>query len=84
MTAKETSKETACYLLVGCLCPVFYRYSDNTIETLEVLDNDDKIDLELVMALIHHIVRYEEVSLNLGVWFQGRQNSSVWNKIFNI
>lgn len=38
------------------------RYSDSTIETLEVLDSDDKIDLELILALICHIVRSEGVS----------------------
>uniref|UniRef100_A0A672YPY7 RNA helicase n=1 Tax=Sphaeramia orbicularis TaxID=375764 RepID=A0A672YPY7_9TELE len=36
------------------------RYSHTTIEALEKLDNDDKIDLELIMALIHHIVREDE------------------------
>lgn len=41
---------------------MFYRYSDNTIETLEMLDDDDKIDLELILALIRHIVLKEEVS----------------------
>ena len=41
---------------------MFFRYSDNTIETLELLDNDEKIDLELIVALIRHIVLKEEVS----------------------
>ncbi|KAF1394139.1 hypothetical protein PFLUV_G00023410 [Perca fluviatilis] len=36
------------------------RYSDNTIEALEMLDNDEKIDLELIVALIRHIVLNEE------------------------
>uniref|UniRef100_A0A8C9ZQG9 ATP-dependent DNA/RNA helicase DHX36 n=1 Tax=Sander lucioperca TaxID=283035 RepID=A0A8C9ZQG9_SANLU len=35
-------------------------YSDNTIEALEMLDNDEKIDLELIVALIRHIVLNEE------------------------
>lgn len=48
---------------------MFYRYSDNTIETLEMLDNDDKIDLELIVTLIRHIVLKEEVIFSL--WFQG-------------
>ncbi len=48
-----------------------YRYSDNTIEALEMLDNDDKIDLELILALIRHIVLNEEVSLTLCVKFRG-------------
>ena len=42
------------------LCPVICRYSDSTIEALEMLDNDDKIDLELILALIRHIVLNEE------------------------
>ena len=46
---------------------MFYRYSDSTIEALEMLDNDDKIDLELILALIRHIVLNDEVSLTLCV-----------------
>lgn len=49
---------------------IFYRYSDNTIAALEMLDNDDKIDLDLIVALIRHIVLSEDVSLTLFVWFQ--------------
>ncbi|GAA6225794.1 ATP-dependent RNA helicase DHX36 [Lates japonicus] len=56
------------------------RYSDNTIETLEMLDNDDKIDLELVMALIHHIVRYEEEGAIL-VFLPGWDNISSLNDL---
>lgn len=56
------------YLFICCLCPIFNRYSDNTIEALEMLDNDDKIDLELILALIRHIVLNDEVSLNLYIW----------------
>lgn len=41
----------------------FYRYSDNTIATLEMLDYDDKIDLDLIVTLIRHIVLNEPVSL---------------------
>ncbi|KAM6961464.1 ATP-dependent DNA/RNA helicase DHX36 [Aplochiton taeniatus] len=36
------------------------RYSDSTIEVLEMLDNDDKMDLDLIMQLIRHIVLHEE------------------------
>ncbi|XP_051779882.1 ATP-dependent DNA/RNA helicase DHX36 isoform X1 [Erpetoichthys calabaricus] len=36
------------------------RYSESTIEALEVMDNDDKIDLALIVALIKHIVLKEE------------------------
>ncbi len=50
---------------------MFYRYSDSTIEAVEMLDNDDKIDLQLILALIRHIVLNDEVSLTLYVWFQG-------------
>ena len=41
---------------------VICRYSDNTIEVLEMLDEDDNIDLDLILALITHIVTKEEVS----------------------
>ena len=50
---------------------MFYRYSDHTIEALEMFDNDDKIDLELILALIRHIVLKEEVRLTLYVCFEG-------------
>lgn len=40
---------------------VFDRYSDDTIEALEMLDNDEKIDLGLIVALIRHIVLNEQV-----------------------
>lgn len=40
---------------------MFYRYSEDTIEALETLDSDDKIDLELIVSLIRQIV------LNVGV-----------------
>lgn len=41
---------------------LFCRYSDDTISTVETLDSDEKIDLELIVALIRHIVQNEEVS----------------------
>ncbi|XP_030622208.1 ATP-dependent DNA/RNA helicase DHX36 [Chanos chanos] len=36
------------------------RYSESTTDVVEMLDSDDKIDLELIVALIHHIVMNEE------------------------
>lgn len=42
---------------------MFYRYSDDTIEAVETLDSDDKIDLELIASLIRQIVLNEGVSL---------------------
>lgn len=53
---------------------MFYRYSDHTIEALETLDSDEKIDLELIMALIRHIVLNEEVSFPLYVWLSESGN----------
>lgn len=50
-------------LFIDSPCPVFYRYSDTTIEALEILDRDEKIDLDLILALIRYIVLNEEVSL---------------------
>lgn len=55
---------------IYCLYDLFYRYSDNTIAALEILDNDDKIDLDLIVALIRRIVLSEDVSLTLFFWFQ--------------
>lgn len=45
---------------VQCLS-MFSRYSDGTIEAVEMLDTDEKIDLELILALIRHIVLNEGV-----------------------
>ncbi|XP_033486604.1 ATP-dependent DNA/RNA helicase DHX36 [Epinephelus lanceolatus] len=56
------------------------RYSDNTIETLELLDNDDKIDLELILALIRHIVLNEEEGAIL-VFLPGWDNISSLNDL---
>lgn len=42
---------------------MFHRYSDDTIEAVEMLDSDDKIDLELIASLIRQIVLNEGVSL---------------------
>lgn len=51
------------------------RYSDSTIEALEKLDNDDKIDLELIVALIRHIVTRDEEGAIL-VFLPGWDNIS--------
>ncbi|KAJ0022011.1 hypothetical protein NQD34_009501 [Periophthalmus magnuspinnatus] len=51
------------------------RYSDSTIEALEKLDNDDKIDLELILALIRHIVNKDEEGAIL-VFLPGWDNIS--------
>ncbi|TMS07709.1 ATP-dependent RNA helicase DHX36 [Larimichthys crocea] len=56
------------------------RYSDNTIQTLEMLDNDDKIDLELILALIRHIVLSEEEGAIL-VFLPGWDNISSLNDL---
>lgn len=51
------------------------RYSDSTIEALEKLDNDDKIDLELILALIRNIVNKDEEGAIL-VFLPGWDNIS--------
>lgn len=56
------------------------RYSDNTIKALEMLDNDDKIDLELILALIRHIVLNEEEGAIL-VFLPGWDNISGLNDL---
>ncbi len=38
------------------------RYSDSTINALEMMDDDDKINLEFIVALIRHLVMKEDVS----------------------
>ena len=38
------------------------RFSDSTIDVMEMMDDDDKIDLELIVELIRHIVMKEDVS----------------------
>lgn len=50
------------YLFLYFLFHTFHRYSDDTIEALQALDNDEKIDLELIVALIRHIVLNEKAS----------------------
>ncbi|XP_026171488.1 ATP-dependent DNA/RNA helicase DHX36 [Mastacembelus armatus] len=56
------------------------RYSSNTIATLEMLDNDEKIDLKLIMALIHHIVQNEKDGAIL-VFLPGWDNISSLNDL---
>ncbi|XP_068568251.1 ATP-dependent DNA/RNA helicase DHX36 [Cebidichthys violaceus] len=56
------------------------RYSDHTIETLEMLDDDDKIDLELIVALIRHIVLNQEDGAIL-VFLPGWDNISSLNDL---
>jgi len=45
-----------------CLLSVIGRYSDSTIDTLQMMDDDEKINLELIVGLIRHIVMKEDVS----------------------
>uniref|UniRef100_A0A8C6SL43 ATP-dependent DNA/RNA helicase DHX36 n=1 Tax=Neogobius melanostomus TaxID=47308 RepID=A0A8C6SL43_9GOBI len=56
------------------------RYSDSTIEALEKLDNDEKIDLELILALIRHIVTQDEEGAIL-VFLPGWDNISSLNDL---
>uniref|UniRef100_A0A7N6BDQ6 ATP-dependent DNA/RNA helicase DHX36 n=1 Tax=Anabas testudineus TaxID=64144 RepID=A0A7N6BDQ6_ANATE len=56
------------------------RYSDNTIAALEMLDNDDKIDLDLIVALIRHIVLNEDEGAIL-VFLPGWDNISSLNDL---
>ncbi|CAN9511472.1 unnamed protein product [Ophioblennius macclurei] len=56
------------------------RYSDSTVEALEMLDGDDKIDLELILELIRHIVLNEEEGAIL-VFLPGWDNISSLNDL---
>ncbi|KAJ3591219.1 hypothetical protein NHX12_009165 [Muraenolepis orangiensis] len=56
------------------------RYSDDTIQTLEMLDQDDKIDLELILELIRHIVFKEDEGAIL-VFLPGWDNISGLNDL---
>lgn len=47
-----------------CAYFVLCRYSDDTIRAVEMLDSEEKIDLDLIVSLIRHIVLNEEVSLS--------------------
>ncbi|XP_056622648.1 ATP-dependent DNA/RNA helicase DHX36 [Triplophysa dalaica] len=56
------------------------RYSDSTIDALEMMDDDDKINLELIVALIRHIVRNEDNGAIL-VFLPGWDNISTLNDL---
>ncbi|XP_006637568.1 ATP-dependent DNA/RNA helicase DHX36 [Lepisosteus oculatus] len=56
------------------------RYSDSTIEVLEMLDDDDKIDLPLIVELIRYIVRNDEDGAIL-VFLPGWDNISTLNDL---
>uniref|UniRef100_A0A8C2FZE7 RNA helicase n=1 Tax=Cyprinus carpio TaxID=7962 RepID=A0A8C2FZE7_CYPCA len=56
------------------------RYSDSTIDALEMMDDDDKINLELIVALIRHIVMKEDHGAIL-VFLPGWDNISTLNGI---
>ncbi|XP_030600824.1 ATP-dependent DNA/RNA helicase DHX36 isoform X2 [Archocentrus centrarchus] len=56
------------------------RYSDTTIEALEILDRDEKIDLDLILALIRYIVLNEEEGAIL-VFLPGWDNISSLNDL---
>uniref|UniRef100_A0A8D3CD66 RNA helicase n=1 Tax=Scophthalmus maximus TaxID=52904 RepID=A0A8D3CD66_SCOMX len=55
-------------------------YSDDTISAVEMLDSNDKIDLELILALIRHIVLQEEEGAIL-VFLPGWDNISGLNDL---
>uniref|UniRef100_A0A4W4FLM5 RNA helicase n=1 Tax=Electrophorus electricus TaxID=8005 RepID=A0A4W4FLM5_ELEEL len=56
------------------------RFSDDTIEALERLDEDDKINLDLIVALIRHIVMNEDDGAIL-VFLPGWDNISGLNDL---
>lgn len=56
------------------------RYSDSTIDALEMMDDDDKINLELIVALIRHIVMNEDNGAIL-VFLPGWDNISSLNDL---
>nr|XP_055030353.1 ATP-dependent DNA/RNA helicase DHX36 [Misgurnus anguillicaudatus] len=56
------------------------RYSDSTIDALELMDDDDKINLELIVALIRHIVMNENDGAIL-VFLPGWDNISNLNDL---
>uniref|UniRef100_A0A8C1MEJ6 ATP-dependent DNA/RNA helicase DHX36 n=1 Tax=Cyprinus carpio TaxID=7962 RepID=A0A8C1MEJ6_CYPCA len=61
--------------------PCFARtYSDSTIDALEMMDDDDKINLELIVALIRHIVMKEDNGAIL-VFLPGWDNISTLNDL---
>ncbi|KAL0973520.1 hypothetical protein UPYG_G00205200 [Umbra pygmaea] len=56
------------------------RYSDRTIDVLKMMDDDDKIDLDLIVELIRHIVLSEEEGAVL-VFLPGWDNISSLNDL---
>uniref|UniRef100_A0A8C5HZZ1 RNA helicase n=1 Tax=Gouania willdenowi TaxID=441366 RepID=A0A8C5HZZ1_GOUWI len=56
------------------------QYSTKTIEAMETLDSDDKIDLDLILALIRYIVLNEEEGAIL-VFLPGWDNISTLNDL---
>uniref|UniRef100_A0A8C9T4K2 ATP-dependent DNA/RNA helicase DHX36 n=1 Tax=Scleropages formosus TaxID=113540 RepID=A0A8C9T4K2_SCLFO len=56
------------------------RYSDSTIEVLEMMDDDDKVDLSLIVELIKYIVLQEEDGAIL-VFLPGWDNISGLNDL---
>ncbi|XP_067245956.1 ATP-dependent DNA/RNA helicase DHX36 [Chanodichthys erythropterus] len=56
------------------------RYSDSTIDTLEMMDDDEKINLELIVGLIRHIVMKEDEGAIL-VFLPGWDNISTLNDL---
>ncbi|XP_048066763.1 ATP-dependent DNA/RNA helicase DHX36 isoform X2 [Megalobrama amblycephala] len=56
------------------------RYSDSTIDTLEMMDDDEKINLELIVGLIRHIVMKEDDGAIL-VFLPGWDNISTLNDL---
>ncbi|KAL2095688.1 hypothetical protein ACEWY4_007836 [Coilia grayii] len=56
------------------------KYSDSTIDAMEMMDDDDKIDLDLIVALIRHIVMNEDDGAIL-VFLPGWDNISGLNDL---
>uniref|UniRef100_A0A8C9W7N7 RNA helicase n=1 Tax=Scleropages formosus TaxID=113540 RepID=A0A8C9W7N7_SCLFO len=59
------------------------RYSDSTIEVLEMMDDDDKVDLSLIVELIKYIVLQEEDGAIL-VFLPGWDNISGLNDLLMV
>uniref|UniRef100_A0A8C5HYI3 RNA helicase n=1 Tax=Gouania willdenowi TaxID=441366 RepID=A0A8C5HYI3_GOUWI len=59
------------------------QYSTKTIEAMETLDSDDKIDLDLILALIRYIVLNEEEGAIL-VFLPGWDNISTLNDLLMV
>uniref|UniRef100_A0A8C5T3P8 ATP-dependent DNA/RNA helicase DHX36 n=1 Tax=Malurus cyaneus samueli TaxID=2593467 RepID=A0A8C5T3P8_9PASS len=76
---KEEKEEIYKQQWPGYLRHLQGRYSDNTISALEMMD-DDKVDLDLVAALIRHIVLKEEDGAIL-VFLPGWDNISTLHEL---